>query len=117
MEQWRLATLSFQMWGALSPTKESPPTVPDAKKTDAVPEKTDHRAPTPKRSIGQAEIESAYYKVRRFIESWATRNDADNITQLVRWNLLRSPRNACSDGLRRSIFICISISRIVCFGK
>lgn len=63
MEQWRLANLSFTMWGAMSPTKELPPTVGDNKKIDAEPEKTD-RPPTPKRSIGQAEIESSYYKVR-----------------------------------------------------
>jgi anoctamin-8 len=62
MEQWRLATLSFNMYGALSPTKELPPPINDPKKTDAEPEKTD-RPPTPKRSIGQAEIESSYYKV------------------------------------------------------
>jgi hypothetical protein len=63
MEQWRLANLSFSLWGALSPTKELPPPIEDTKKVDTEPEKTD-RPPTPKRSIGQAEIESAYYKVR-----------------------------------------------------
>jgi anoctamin-8 len=62
MEQWRLASLSFNMWGALSPSKELPPPLDDPKKTDAEPEKTD-RPPTPKRSIGQAEIESSYFKV------------------------------------------------------
>lgn len=62
MEQWRLASLSFNMWGALSPTKELPPLITDTKKTDAEPEKI-NRPPTPKRSIGQAEIESSYYKV------------------------------------------------------
>jgi anoctamin-8 len=65
MEQWRLATLSFQLWGALSPTKEKSPPIEDTKKTDAEPEKTSDRPPTPKRSIGQAEIESAYFKVRK----------------------------------------------------
>lgn len=63
MEQWRLANLSFTRFGAMSPTKELPPTVGDNKKTDAEPEKND-RPPTPKRSIGQAEIESSYFKVR-----------------------------------------------------
>lgn len=63
MEQWRLATLSFNMYGALSPTKEQlPAPIKDSKKVDPEPDKTD-RPPTPKRSIGQAEIESAYYKV------------------------------------------------------
>lgn len=65
MEQWRLATLSFQLWGAMTPIKEqTPPTAEEIKKNDPEPEKaaTD-QPPTPKRSIGQAEIESAYYKV------------------------------------------------------
>lgn len=66
MEQWRLATLSFNMWGALSPTKEKSPPIEDTKKVDPEPEKMD-RPPTPKRSIGQAEIESAYFKVNSFI--------------------------------------------------
>lgn len=63
MEQWRLATLSFQLWGALSPTKEMPP-IGNTKKVDPEIEKPES-PPTPKRSIGQAEIESAYYKVRQ----------------------------------------------------
>lgn len=52
------------MWGALSPTKElpSPPPIVDTKKTDMEPEKIEYSS-TPKRSIGQAEIESAYFKV------------------------------------------------------
>lgn len=69
MEQWRLANLSFILWGAMTPTKEKPPPmISDAKKVDPEPEKTD-RPPTPKRSIGQAEIESAYYKVNFGIHS------------------------------------------------
>lgn len=63
MEQWRLAALSFNMWGALSPVKELPPPISETKKVDSEPEKKTDRPPTPKRSIGQAEIESAYYKV------------------------------------------------------
>jgi anoctamin-8 len=58
MEQWRLATLSFNLYGALSPTQE---------KTDASFKKDDDLKPasestTQKRSIGQAEIESSLYK-------------------------------------------------------
>lgn len=63
MEQWQLAALSFTLWGALTPTKELPTAEKDLKKIEPEPEKTD-RPPTPKRSIGQAEIESAYFKVR-----------------------------------------------------
>lgn len=65
MEQWRLATLSFQLWGAMTPTKDQvQPTAEEIKKNDPEPEKaTADQPPTPKRSIGQAEIESAYYKV------------------------------------------------------
>lgn len=63
MEQWRMANLSFVLWGAMTPTKEkSQPLPSDTKKIDSEPEKSD-RPPTPKRSVGQAEIESAYYKV------------------------------------------------------
>ena len=92
MEQWRLAALSFNMWGALSPVKELPPTITDTKKVDPEPEKTTDRPPTPKRSIGQAEIESAYYKVRRKILRNLKINHSDNIFQLliVRWNIFRS---------------------------
>ncbi|CAG9798588.1 unnamed protein product [Chironomus riparius] len=75
MEQWQLATLSFKLWGALSPTKEHP-TAPELsssissdpkKNDDADIEKKEieqHELPTisAKRSIGQAEIESSYYK-------------------------------------------------------
>lgn len=83
MEQWRMATLSFQLWGALSPAKESVSTVGFAKKTDADPEKSD-RTPTPKRSIGQAEIESAYYKVRTDLNIEAVEKMLPNdIVQLV----------------------------------
>lgn len=64
MEQWRLATLSFKMYGAMTPTKEMLPSIDDAKKpeTKPVPPPTD-RPSTPKRSIGQAEIESSFLKV------------------------------------------------------
>lgn len=55
------------MWGALSPGKEVPPAISDSKKTDSETEKATEPPPTPKRSIGQAEIESAYYKVCRII--------------------------------------------------
>lgn len=69
MEQWRLATLSFNMYGALSPTKETSPPIEDTKKVDDEPEKPD-QPPNPKRSIGSAEIESAYYKVRRSLSDF-----------------------------------------------
>jgi hypothetical protein len=84
MEQWRLATLSFQMWGALTPsatTKEFPAVSSDNKKNDdAQSEEQQKKAheqeqqqqpldlpsPSAKRSIGQAEIESAFFKVSDF---------------------------------------------------
>lgn len=68
MEQWRLASLSFNMWGAMSPVKEYPAPINDTKKFDTEPEKASEIPPTPKRSIGQAEIESAYYKVQGICE-------------------------------------------------
>ncbi|XP_058119949.1 anoctamin-8 [Anopheles ziemanni] len=79
VEQWRLAKLSFKMWGALSPTQEHPPSslatslsasaasIPGS--TDGKQQSSEGRSPpsecvpgTPKRSIGQAEIESSLYK-------------------------------------------------------
>lgn len=82
MEQWRLATMSFKMWGALTPTANVAMDFPkssvdslvsDTKKNDDahhenVQQQQEHAtamAPTPKRSIGQAELESAYYKVHK----------------------------------------------------
>lgn len=78
MEQWQLATLSFKLWGALSPTANKElSTSPelsssnDPKKNDDAPsEQEQQQAELPtianKRSIGQAEIESAYFKVAIF---------------------------------------------------
>ncbi|XP_031619035.1 anoctamin-8 isoform X2 [Contarinia nasturtii] len=68
MEQLKLAKLSFVMWGALSPTQETAePISTDTKKNDDIKEtnNTSTSTPgsgTPKRTIGQAEIESSYYK-------------------------------------------------------
>lgn len=64
-EQWRLAKLSFKMWGALSPTQERTPLISQTKSTTS--RLSDSSEPseipsTPKRSIGQAEIESALFK-------------------------------------------------------
>lgn len=83
MEQWRLAMICFKMWGELSPTKEVPATSPSTamksdndaakKKDDDIEQKQEEKAEQPitpppttttkKRSIGQAEVESAYFKV------------------------------------------------------
>lgn len=70
MEQWRFATISLKMWGELSPTKEFQPVAIESSDNDAAKKKDDdlnevkqEEAHTPKRSIGQAEIESAYFKV------------------------------------------------------
>ncbi|XP_055601071.1 anoctamin-8-like isoform X3 [Uranotaenia lowii] len=63
VEQWKLAKLSFKMWGALSPTQEVPPAVPDSKQLgNSKSSSQDCASSTPKRSIGQAEIESSLYK-------------------------------------------------------
>lgn len=96
MEQWRLATLSFQMWGALSPTQQYHQNQPTETPTTTILPKShsdDHptvteksanlhttnidnqtanirgegeqkiqRSSLPKRTIGQAEIESSLYK-------------------------------------------------------
>jgi hypothetical protein len=89
MEQWRVAMICFKMWGELSPTKELPATSPSTtmesdndaakKKNDDLEqkqeEKTEQPIPPPtsatmKRSIGQAEVESAYFKVNVFFVNW-----------------------------------------------
>uniref|UniRef100_A0A182W8Q9 Anoctamin n=1 Tax=Anopheles minimus TaxID=112268 RepID=A0A182W8Q9_9DIPT len=86
VEQWRLAKLSFKMWGALSPTQELPPNIATSASTSTVSampgsssaisagdgkQQDEGKSPseysssstnTPKRSIGQAEIESSLYK-------------------------------------------------------
>lgn len=67
MEQWRLANLSYVLWGALSPTQEKLPEPPIETKEKR---KNSNETPTPsvefpnsnKRNIGQAEIESSLYK-------------------------------------------------------
>ncbi|XP_055687332.1 anoctamin-8 isoform X3 [Lutzomyia longipalpis] len=56
VEQWKLAKLSFNLWGALSPTQETKTKPEDTTKPD---EKSSEAG---KRSIGQAEIESSLYK-------------------------------------------------------
>ncbi|XP_065084243.1 anoctamin-8 isoform X2 [Ochlerotatus camptorhynchus] len=61
VEQWKLAKLSFKMWGALSPTQEVPPSS-ESKQLGDSKSSSDCTTSTPKRSINQAEIESSLYK-------------------------------------------------------
>lgn len=37
MEQWKLASMSFKLWGALSPTQENAPNITDSKKVNYIP--------------------------------------------------------------------------------
>lgn len=69
----RLAKLSFDLWGALSPTgSRSPPgTEQSSQESDKPPEeeetKNEHSPPeqaSAKRTISQAELESSLFKVR-----------------------------------------------------
>ncbi|ALC39715.1 CG15270 [Drosophila busckii] len=74
LEQWKLAKLSFNMWGALSPTQnanrslaEELAMAEEKLKADAAAGATQQKQPqqpqsTTKRNIGQAEIESSLYK-------------------------------------------------------
>jgi hypothetical protein len=77
MEQWRMATISFNLWGEMSPIKDLPASKQSTsslddekqKKTETgggggESEKITDRPSTPKRTIGQAEIESSYFKVK-----------------------------------------------------
>ncbi|KAM8715564.1 hypothetical protein ACLKA7_002591 [Drosophila subpalustris] len=72
LEQWKLAKLSFNMWGALSPTQhvnrslaEELATAEEKLKAEAsakpAKQEQQHQAAS-KRNIGQAEIESSLYK-------------------------------------------------------
>lgn len=73
MEQWRMAMISFKLWGEMSPTKDSaamPSTKSDNERTESKEEinaESDRPKQQPaqstKRCIGQAEIESSYFKV------------------------------------------------------
>ncbi|XP_055707735.1 anoctamin-8 isoform X3 [Phlebotomus papatasi] len=58
LEQWKLAKLSFKLWGALSPTQEINSKPEDSKGQDD----KGSEGSVGKRSIGQAEIESSLYK-------------------------------------------------------
>lgn len=105
MEQWSLAVISFKMWGELSPTKEHPVVTKGtlesidkdaAKKKDDDLEqkkvdKTHSTLPplpsTTKRTIGQAEVESAFFKVQKILKF--TKFSIKTLI-IVRWNLLRS---------------------------
>ncbi|XP_044315859.1 uncharacterized protein LOC108048226 isoform X3 [Drosophila rhopaloa] len=71
VEQWKLAKLSFNMWGALSPTQNVTRSLAEELATaeaelkaesTATPTKTHQPEATSKRNIGQAEIESSLYK-------------------------------------------------------
>ncbi|XP_034099300.1 anoctamin-8 isoform X2 [Drosophila albomicans] len=77
LEQWRLAKLSFNMWGALSPTQhlnrslaeelataeEKLKAESDARPVEQQQPQQKHQQPVAsKRNIGQAEIESSLYK-------------------------------------------------------
>lgn len=76
MEQWRMAMISFKLWGAMSPTKEIPATVNAKPEDEPISEtkknnedeitssdRPSQLAQSTKRCIGQAEIESSYFKV------------------------------------------------------
>ncbi|XP_017115862.1 uncharacterized protein LOC108138243 isoform X1 [Drosophila elegans] len=71
VEQWKLAKLSFNMWGALSPTQNVTRSLAEELATaeaelkaesTATPTRTHQPEASSKRNIGQAEIESSLYK-------------------------------------------------------
>lgn len=76
LEQMRLAKLSFDLWGALSPTgSRSPPgTEQSSQESDKLPEEEETKTDQPKndeqdqasakRTISQAELESSLFKVK-----------------------------------------------------
>lgn len=70
LEQMRLAKLSFDLWGALSPTgSRAPPGMPPEKRQDSEEEQPPLPTDRPdseanvKRTISQAELESSLYRV------------------------------------------------------
>ncbi|XP_043861635.1 uncharacterized protein LOC120443822 isoform X6 [Drosophila santomea] len=71
LEQWKLAKLSFNMWGALSPTQNVTRSLAEELATaeaelkaesTGTPTKSHQPESASKRNIGQAEIESSLYK-------------------------------------------------------
>lgn len=63
LEHLRLAKMSFDLWGALSPTGDRAPpggVAKDDKKQEDPPQ---NREASAKRSMSQAELESSLYKV------------------------------------------------------
>nr|NP_609738.1 white walker, isoform A [Drosophila melanogaster]AAF53439.1 white walker, isoform A [Drosophila melanogaster] len=71
LEQWKLAKLSFNMWGALSPTQNVTRSLAEELATaeaelkaesTGTPTKSQQPESSSKRNIGQAEIESSLYK-------------------------------------------------------
>ncbi|XP_032580882.1 anoctamin-8 isoform X2 [Drosophila sechellia] len=71
LEQWKLAKLSFNMWGALSPTQNVTRSLAEELATaeaelkaesTGTPTKSHQSESASKRNIGQAEIESSLYK-------------------------------------------------------
>lgn len=65
LEHMRLAKMSFDLWGVLTPVGARP--LPGAEPPDAKPEadsQPESGTPGARRSIGQAELESSLFKVR-----------------------------------------------------
>lgn len=63
----RLAKLSFDLWGALSPTgNRGPPGTEQPEKNTPETEVPQSEQASAKRSISQAELESSLYRVRFF---------------------------------------------------
>lgn len=64
LERARLAKMSFDMWGALSPTGSKPPPGSEEKtEPQSGADKEPSEGTTEKRTMSQAELESTLYKV------------------------------------------------------
>lgn len=63
LEHLRLAKMSFDLWGALSPTGDRAPPGGEANEEKKREEPPQNREASAKRSMSQAELESSLYKV------------------------------------------------------
>lgn len=70
LEHMRLAKMSFDLWGALSPVDaRQPPGVQENEQTTEQENETTREA-SAKRTMSQAELESSLYKVGIWFSNW-----------------------------------------------
>lgn len=114
LEHMRLAKMSFDLWGALSPIgARQPPGMPEPEQTTEQSETKESEA-SAKRTMSQAELESSLYKV-----CW-NKSSVNNSTyyllfSAIVWrHICGSSGNDDPVGLRDPLFFCFSAGGSVC---